>query len=135
MAFAAFQSRPENILLVSTSFPNVKGDDHYYWTIENAKAMAADGKIIVIDFFRSNREKEDPLTCKEFYRAYCFKAESYLQELMEFEPKIFNSGKRGHFKKSGSFINELLIEQIPAQSVENTVLKKSQKGKYIKSKL
>ncbi|MGY6741101.1 MAG: mannose-1-phosphate guanylyltransferase [Cecembia sp.] len=130
-AFAAFESNSDDILLISHSFFPIQVNDYYRNTIEHAKKMAANGDLVIIDFYPEDgshdiNDKSIPIS-----KMYCFKAASYLEELQNFEPVIYFSVRRAHFKKSGSFINELLNELIPSQTAENAVFKKSGKVKTI----
>lgn len=130
-AFAAFESNSDDILLISNSFSPVQVNDYYRKTIEQAKKMAANGDLVMIDFFPEDKSHEPNQKIKPISRMYCFKAASFLEELQTFEPNIFYSVRRAHFKKSGSFVNELLNELIPSQTAENAVFKKSGKVKTI----
>lgn len=130
-AFAAFESNSDDILLISQSFFPIQVNDYYRNTIEHAKKMAANGDLVIIDFYPEDgshdiNDKSIPIS-----KMYCFKAASFLEELQNFEPVIYFSVRRAHFKKSGSFINELLNELIPSQTAENAVFKKSKKVKII----
>jgi mannose-1-phosphate guanylyltransferase len=47
-AFAAFESKADDILVVTTSLPPAIANDYYYNTIEHAKKMAAGGDLVLI---------------------------------------------------------------------------------------
>jgi mannose-1-phosphate guanylyltransferase len=130
-AFAAFESNQEDILLISTTFPPYVTDDYYYNTLEHAKKLAANGNIVLIDMYQEDQLQDQEESFIPPHRIYCFKAQTYLDELLQHDPVIYYSVRRAHFKKSGSFINELLNELIPTKNVEEAVLDKSDKVKSI----
>lgn len=134
-AFASFESKSDDILIVMDSFIPIQADDFYYNTLAHAKKMAAKGDIVLIDFYKDETLDPEEETKHPLHRIYCFKSDVYLDELMKFEPVVYYSVRRAHFKKSGSFINELLNELIPTKSVEDAVLKHSDCVKTIQASL
>lgn len=134
-AFASFESKSDDILIVMDSFIPIQANDFYYNTLAHAKKMAAKGDIVLIDFYKEESLESEHDNNIPHHRIYCFKSDVYLDELMKFEPVIYYSVRRAHFKKSGSFINELLNELIPTKSVEEAVLKHSDCVKTIQATL
>lgn len=130
-AFAAFESNPNDILLITNASFFIQVNDYCRNTIEQAKKLAENGELVIIDFYHEEFSNLGNIKSIPISKMYCFMAKSFLEELLEFEPIIYNSVKRAHFKKSGSFINELLNELIPNQTAENAVFKRSGKVKAI----
>ncbi|EKB51309.1 mannose-1-phosphate guanylyltransferase/mannose-6-phosphate isomerase [Cecembia lonarensis] len=130
-AFAAFASSQEDVLFVTNPIFSVPVNDYYNNTLRHAKRLADQGDIVVVDFYKEElslgkKDHEDLLQ-----RVYCFKASTFLDELLKHEPDTYYATKRAHFKKSGSFINEILNDLIPSHSIEEAVIDKSDKVKGI----
>ncbi|MFD2203287.1 hypothetical protein [Shivajiella indica] len=154
-AFAAFESDPEDILLITPSDQLIIADKHYFEVIENAKKIAKNGHLVIIGLIQTtkNQKKSDfnknALPADENLQhqtnldirnmdiklvnsgIYCFRAQDFLDELKDLEPELFQSVKRAHFKKSGGFVNEILNELIPEKSLECVILSRSQKVKVL----
>ena len=152
-AFAAFESEPDDILLITPSDQLIIADKHYHDVIENAKEIAKNGNLVIIGLIQSKgdllynlypaNEKSmsmDEVSGEDKRNAdlklvnsgiYCFRAQDFLDELKELEPELFQAVKRAHFKKSGGFINEILNELIPEKSLECVILSRSSKVKVL----
>lgn len=156
-AFAAFESEPDDILLITPSDQLIIADKHYRDVIENAKEIAKNGNLVIIGLIQSKgnlisdryQSNEKPLSLDEASNKeecidtrntdlklvnsgiYCFRAQDFLDELKELEPELFQAVKRAHFKKSGGFVNEILNELIPEKSLECVILSRSSKVKVL----
>ena len=156
-AFAAFESEPDDILLITPSDQLIIADKHYHDVIENAKEIAKNGNLVIIGLIQSKgdlvsnlyRKNEKSLSLDEGLGhveredkrnadrklvnsgIYCFRAQDFLDELKELEPELFQAVKRAHFKKSGGFVNEILNELIPEKSLECVILSRSSKVKVL----
>lgn len=151
LAFAAFASDPDDILVINPSDLMVKPSASYQETIKEAIALAKMNKIVVIGLYKSTfnpglgyiiNDRESVRFSKQLNLEisnyllepscllihsgiYCFKAKVFLNELKKYQPEFYSSVKRAYFKKSGSFINELLNEAIPEIDLEKDLLQKT----------
>ncbi|PSL06603.1 hypothetical protein [Cecembia rubra] len=131
-AFASFEVDPDEILFVSETTKSLLTNREYLLMIKEVKELAAKGSIIRIDIEANSNSKNDFKKGK--HKIYCFKAGTFLEELFKYDKTVFQTVKRAHFKKSNSFINELLDELIPSHSVEDLIFKKSNLGRIVKYK-
>lgn len=148
LAFAAFASDPDDILVINPSDLMVRPSASYQEAIKKAIDLAEEDKIVVIGLYKStihtglgyivndrdsvrfsqqlNLEISnyllDPSCLLIHSGIYCFKAKVFLKELKKCQPKFYSRVKRAYFKKSGSFINELLNEAIPEIDLEKDLL-------------
>lgn len=136
IAFAAFEADPEEILIVSEASDSILNEEEYSMVIKEAKDLAAFGNIVRVDFESvSFTEKGSKQMMEVDQSIYCFKAAVYLDELLRYDPAVYQTVKRAHFKKSNSFVNELLDEMIPMHSFDEAIVKKSNLVKVIKHKI
>lgn len=148
LAFAAFASDPDDILVINPSDLMVKPSISYQESVKEAISMAESGKIVVIGLYQSSydtgfgyviHDREsvrfskqinfeisnyllDPGSLLIHSGIYCFQAKVFLKELKKYQPEFYSRVKRAYFKKSGSFINELLNEAIPEIDLEEDLL-------------
>lgn len=160
IAFAAFQSKPEDILLVTPSDHSILDIYEYEKSVNAAVALAAEGNLVTFGItptkpetgfgyieFKGNEVvsfKEKPLLQKaiEYCESrqflwnsgmFCFKADSFLQELKKFELPLYNAalaawqaGENGFLKAEDSLL-------IPSISIDYAVMERSDKIKVIEA--
>jgi mannose-1-phosphate guanylyltransferase len=156
-AFAAFESEPEDVLLITPSDQMIIANKQYFDVIENAKKIAISGHLVIIGLIQANEDKinahsieiKQPNPVREGSKMgenynfrnldlklvnsgiYCFRAQDFLDELKDLEPDLYYSVKKAHLKKSGGFINEILNDLIPEKSLECVILTRSSKVKVL----
>ncbi|RZS96977.1 mannose-1-phosphate guanylyltransferase [Cecembia calidifontis] len=136
IAFAAFEADTEEVLIVSEASDSILNDEEYSIVIKEAKDLAAFGNIVRVDFQSvSFTEKGSKQILDTDQTIYCFKAAVYLDELLRYDPAVYQTVKRAHFKKSNSFVNELLDEMIPRHSFDEAIINKSNLVKILKYKI
>ncbi|MCH7398635.1 NTP transferase domain-containing protein [Belliella sp. DSM 107340] len=160
IAFAALQSDPEDILIVSPSDHLIKNDDLYYKAIQEALELAKQDYIVTfglkptgpetgfgyIEFegqeVISFREKPTQEHAKSFVDSgrflwnsgmFCFKASVYLEELKKHEPSVYEASSAVFSAKRGVFLDESLSMEIPSISVDYAVMEKTEKIKVVPS--
>ncbi|MHA3787257.1 mannose-1-phosphate guanylyltransferase [Flavobacterium hauense] len=160
IAFAAFASDPDDILVVTPSDHIIQGDDHYKKAIEEAVVKASENNIVTfgvkplkpetgygyIEFLGdeviSFREKPNHVTAQDFLDRgnflwnsgmFCFKVDVFLSELELFEPKVFKSALEVWQNNKEGRLDEELSLTIPSISIDYAVLERSKKIKVISS--
>src|SRR5690606_40564462 len=115
-AFAAFAAEPYDILLVTPSYHVIVGEETYTQAIQTSIEKAKEGYIVTFgiqptrpetgygyieyeeDRVLSFREKPNQDTAEDFIERgnflwnsgmFCFRADTLLQELQQFEPKVY----------------------------------------------
>lgn len=158
IAFAAFEAKPEDILIITPSDHIINGIEGYKKTIIDAVELARQGSIVTfginptrpetgygyIEYSGNDviafREKPDFETAKEFVDSgrflwnsgmFCFQAGVFLEELKLYEPEIYEASKRAWDNKKNRVLDLSLSLQIPSQSVDYAVMERSKKIKVI----
>ncbi|MBE9466614.1 mannose-1-phosphate guanylyltransferase [Dyadobacter subterraneus] len=160
IAFAAFASQPDDILLVTPSDHIITNEAAYADAISKAVAMAEQGNLVTFGItptkpetgygyieYSGNevvsfREKPNENTAKEFINSgsflwnsgmFCFKAGIYLDELSKFEPAILEKSLRCFEGGVGGLLPETQTMLIPSKSIDYAVMERSEKIKVIQS--
>jgi len=160
IAFSAFASNPNDILLVTPSDHIIEGSDNYEKAVSDAIEKAHEGSIVTFgitpskpetgygyiefegDEVRSFREKPNQKLAEDYINRggflwnsgmFCFKASVMLEEIKRFEPEIYETSKRAwELRKNGLLDLELSLE-IPSISIDYAVMERSEKIKVVKS--
>ena len=159
IAFAAFSTHPDDILLVTPSDHIISGDTKYKLAVDQAKRLAEQGYIVTFGAIPSRPEtgygyiehdnvynvlsfKEKPSIgiAKQFLDAgnylwnsgmFCFTSSTYLQELKEFAPEVYIKAKQAFDKSNNGFLPLAETMDIPSISVDFAVMEHSRKIKVI----
>ncbi|MFV8337483.1 mannose-1-phosphate guanylyltransferase [Flavobacterium sp. RSP29] len=160
IAFAAFASEPDDILVVTPSDHIIEGTDLYERTVKEAIALAKNNYIVTfgiqptkpeigygyIEFEGSNvlafHEKPNIETAVAFIAQgnylwnsglFCFKAGLYLEELKKQEPEVYKYSKIAWESNVDGMLDYDLSMQIPAISVDYAVMERSQNIRVVPS--
>lgn len=160
IAFAAFASEPDDILIVSPSDHLIEDQSKYEASLQEAIAYAQQDFLVTFGIqptrpetgygyiesqdndVLSFREKPNLDTAKEFLKKgnflwnsgiFCFKAAVYLEELFRFEPKVFRQAKEAFENADGGVLSEELSAKIPSKSIDYAVMERSERIKVIPS--
>ena len=161
IAFAAFASSPEDILVVTPSDHIIDGEEAYKEAMDEAIQKASEGSIVTFgivpnkpetgygyierkgDKVLSFREKPNHDTAVNFIKTgnflwnsgmFCFKASVFLDELEKYQPEVYEKSKTvWENNKEGKLDYELSME-IPSISVDYAVMERSKKIKVVSSK-
>lgn len=158
IAFAAFDSHPDDILIVTPSDHFIEGQKEYIASLHNAIALAKRNYLVTFgvkpsrpetgygyieysgDDVLAFHEKPDLERAISFIQAdtflwnsgmFCFKAGLFLEELKKQEPNVYN---RSHFAWMVSNNRQLDDEasfQIPSISVDYAVMERSKNIKVL----
>lgn len=158
IAFAAFASNREDILIVTPSDHIIEKMEDYNKAISEAILKAKDGFIVTFgiiptkpetgygyieskgDKVVSFREKPNETTAKNFIARgnflwnsgmFCFKAGVLLDELKQFEPDVYEKSKSVWEASKEGFLNLELSLEIPSISVDYAVMERSKKIKVV----
>ncbi|RKR10907.1 mannose-1-phosphate guanylyltransferase [Flavobacterium sp. 90] len=158
IAFAAFASNPEDILIVTPSDHIIEKMEDYNKAIDEAILKAKDGFIVTFgiiptkpetgygyieskgDKVLSFREKPNETTAKEFIARgnflwnsgmFCFKAGVLLDELKQFQPDIYEKSKLVWEASKEGFLDLDLSLEIPSISIDYAVMERSKKIKVV----
>lgn len=158
IAFAAFASDPEDILIVTPSDHIIDKMESYNDAISEAVLKAKDGAIVTFgiiptkpetgygyieskgDKVISFREKPNETTAKEFIAKgnflwnsgmFCFKAGVLLEELKQFQPDVYEKSKAVWETSKEGFLDLELSLQIPSISIDYAVMERSKKIKVV----
>ncbi|WP_433779260.1 mannose-1-phosphate guanylyltransferase [Flavobacterium anhuiense] len=158
IAFAAFASDPEDILIITPSDHIIDKIEDYNNAIQEAICKAQDGFIVTFgiiptkpetgygyieskgDKVLSFREKPNETTAKEFIARgnflwnsgmFCFKAGVLLDELKQFQPDVYEKSKAVWEASKQGFLNLELSMQIPSISIDYAVMERSKKIKVV----
>jgi mannose-1-phosphate guanylyltransferase len=158
IAFAAFASDPEDILIITPSDHIIDLMDNYNSAISQAIAKAQEGFIVTFgvvptkpetgygyieakgDKVISFREKPNETTAKEFIAKgnflwnsgmFCFKAGVLLEELKQFQPDIYEKSKAVWESSKNGFLDLDLSLEIPSISIDYAVMERSKKIKVV----
>lgn len=160
IAFAAFQSNPDDILFVTPSDHLIQSDGLYASAVHRAMELAKEGFIVTFglkpvkpetgygyiesegESVKSFREKPDLQTALSFLEQgnfywnsgmFCFKAGVYLEELLAFEPQVYHASKKAFENSDSGKLDFQLSMQIPSISVDYAVMERTQKIKVVPS--
>jgi mannose-1-phosphate guanylyltransferase len=158
IAFAAFASDPEDILIVTPSDHIIDKMENYNSAINEAVAKAQEGFIVTFgiiptkpetgygyieskgDKVISFREKPNETTAKEFIAKgnflwnsgmFCFKASVLLEELKQFQPDVYEKSKAVWEASKEGFLDLNLSLEIPSISIDYAVMERSKKIKVV----
>ncbi|MGE6353860.1 mannose-1-phosphate guanylyltransferase [Flavobacterium sp. NPDC079362] len=158
IAFAAFASNPDDILIVTPSDHIIDKIEDYNKAINEAISKAEDGFIVTFgiiptkpetgygyieskgDKVVSFREKPNQTTAKEFIAKgnflwnsgmFCFKAIVLLEELKQFQPDVYEKSKAVWEASENGFLDLNLSLEIPSISIDYAVMERSKKIKVV----
>jgi mannose-1-phosphate guanylyltransferase len=160
IAFAAFASDPDDVLIVTPSDHIIDEMENYEAAINEAVEKASKGYIVTFgivptkpeigygyierkgDDVISFREKPDQVTAIDFIAKgnflwnsgmFCFKAGVFLEELKAFKPEVYEKSKIAWDNNvNGNLSLELSLE-IPSISIDYAVMERSKKIKVVSS--
>ena len=160
IAFAAFASDPEDILIVTPSDHIIDAMENYEAAINEAVEKASKGYIVTFgivptkpeigygyierkgDDVISFREKPNQVTAKDFIAKgnflwnsgmFCFKAGVFLDELQSFQPDVYEKSKIAWDSNSNGTLDLQLSLEIPSISIDYAVMERSKKIKVVPS--
>lgn len=160
IAFAAFQSQPDEILIVTPSDHIIDGEAEYLSSLKQAITIAQNDYLVTFGIKPSKPETgygyiefegEDVLAFHEkpnldkavnflkqgnFYwnsGLFCFKAGVFLQELQKQEPEVYIKAKLAWESNDSGFLEHDLSMQIPSISVDYAVMERSSNIKVVAS--
>lgn len=158
IAFAAFASNPDDILIITPSDHIIDKIDDYNNAISQAILKARDGFIVTFgiiptkpetgygyieskgDKVISFREKPNETTAKEFIAKgnflwnsgmFCFKASVLLEELKQFQPEVYEKSKIVWESSKNGFLDLETSLEIPSISIDYAVMERSKKIKVV----
>lgn len=158
IAFAAFASDPNDILIVTPSDHIIDHIEDYNKAINEAILKAQDGFIMTFgiiptkpetgygyieykgDKVISFREKPNETTAKDFIARgnflwnsgmFCFKAGVLLEELKQFQPDIYDKSKAVWESNQNGILDLDLSLEIPSISIDYAVMERSKKIKVV----
>ena len=161
IAFAAFASDPEDILIITPSDHIIDEMQQYQAAIEEAVEKAGEGLIVTFgivpskpetgygyierkgDAVVSFREKPNQVTAAEFIARgnflwnsgmFCFKAGVLLEELKTFHPEVYEKSKLVWESNINGNLDLGLSLDIPSISIDYAVMERSRKIKVVSSK-
>ncbi|RKS13290.1 mannose-1-phosphate guanylyltransferase [Flavobacterium sp. 120] len=160
IAFAAFASDPEDILIVTPSDHIIDAMENYEAAINEAVEKASKGYIVTFgivptkpeigygyierkgDDVISFREKPNQVTAKDFIAKgnflwnsgmFCFKAGVFLDELQSFQPDVYEMSKIAWDSNKNGTLDLQLSLEIPSISIDYAVMERSKKIKVVPS--
>jgi len=158
IAFAAFASDPDDVLIITPSDHIIDLMDNYNNAISEAISKAKEGFIVTFgiiptkpetgygyieskgDKVVSFREKPNETTAKEFIAKgnflwnsgmFCFKAGVLLDELKQFQPEVYEKSKAVWESAKDGFLDLNLSMDIPSISIDYAVMERSKKIKVV----
>lgn len=161
VAFGCFLTNPEEIVLISSADHHINPTNNYYDGIDKAKQLAQLDFIVTFGikptspntgygYIKSKgfeveefREKPDLETAKKYIEdgsyywnsgIFCFKSQTYLNELKLYESDIFDSSKVAfdYVKNCTPIrIKEQHMSKIESKSIDYAVAEKSKKLKMV----
>ncbi|MET3028198.1 mannose-1-phosphate guanylyltransferase [Flavobacterium sp. UW10123] len=158
IAFAAFASEPNDILIITPSDHIIDLMENYNKAISEAVTKADEGFIVTFgvvptkpetgygyieakgDNVVSFREKPNETTAKEFIAKgnflwnsgmFCFKASVLLEELKQFQPDVYRKSKQVWEASKDGFLDLDLSMEIPSISIDYAVMERSKKIKVV----
>jgi len=160
IAFAAFDSKPEDILLVTPSDHIITNEDAYASAINESVELARQGYLVTFGISPSKpetgygyiehlgnevvafREKPDQSTAELFLEQgnflwnsgmFCFQAGLFLEELKAFESEIYETSRITWEGKSNAFLPETETMLIPSKSIDYAVMERSARIKVVQA--
>ncbi|MFV5694892.1 mannose-1-phosphate guanylyltransferase [Flavobacterium sp. LB3P122] len=160
IAFAAFASQPDDILIVTPSDHIIDGIEPYEAAIHEAVEKASKGYIVTFgiiptkpetgygyierkdDDVISFREKPNKVTATDFIAKgnflwnsgmFCFKASVLLEELNKFYPEVYEKSKIAWNATINGHLDLDLSMEIPSISIDYAVMERSKKIKVVSS--
>ncbi|WP_289663074.1 mannose-1-phosphate guanylyltransferase [Flavobacterium panacagri] len=158
IAFAAFASNPDDILIVTPSDHIIDKEEDYNKAIQEAISKAKEGYIVTFgiiptkpetgygyieskgDKVLSFREKPNETTAKEFIARgnflwnsgmFCFKAGVLLEELRQFQPDVYEKSRSVWESSQKGFLDLNSSLEIPSISIDYAVMERSKKIKVV----
>jgi len=158
IAFAAFASKPEDVLLITPSDHIIDGEDSYPAALQQAIALANRDYLITfgikpakpetgygyIEFEGENviafHEKPNLETAKMYLKngnyfwnsgLFCFKAGKFLSELEKQEPEVYWASKAVWESNKDGFLDYELSLTIPSISIDYAVMERSKDIKVV----
>lgn len=158
IAFAAFASEPDDILIVTPSDHIIEGEEAYKQAISEAVEKASQGYIVTFgvhptkpetgygyiehkdDEVISFREKPNQVTAQEFIDRgnflwnsgmFCFKASVLLDELKAYQPEVYEKSLAVWNASPDGKLDEALSLQIPSISIDYAVMERSKKIRVV----
>ena len=160
IAFAAFQSQPDEILIVTPSDHIIEGEFSYGEALQKAVNLAANNFLVTfgikptkpetgygyIEFEGEHvlafHEKPTTETATHFLEKgnffwnsglFCFKAGLYLAELEKQEPEVYHKSKMVWDANVAGVLDYELSLQIPSISIDYAVMERSKNIKVVPS--
>ena len=158
IAFAAFASNPDDILIITPSDHIIDKMEDYNNAITQAILKAHEGFIVTFgiiptkpetgygyieskgDKVLSFREKPNETTAKDFIAKgnflwnsgmFCFKASVLLDELKQFQPEVYDKSKIVWESSKEGFLDLETSLEIPSISIDYAVMERSKKIKVV----
>ena len=158
IAFAAFASDPDEILIVTPSDHIIGNADLYEQSIQEAIEKANNGFIVTFgivptkpetgygyierkgDNVISFREKPNQVTATDFIEKgnflwnsgmFCFKASVFLEELKKYTPEVYEKSKIVWESNIEGNLDLALSLEIPSISIDYAVMERSKKIKVV----
>lgn len=160
IAFSAFASQADDILIITPSDHIIDDMDKYQEAINQGVEKAANGAIVTFgiqptkpetgygyierlgDKVISFREKPNEITAINFLAKgnflwnsgmFCFKAGIFLEELKSFQPEVYEKAKVAWENNDNGNLDLDLSLEIPSISVDYAVMERSKKIKVVPS--
>lgn len=158
IAFAAFASNPDDVLIITPSDHIIDKMEDYNDSISQAIIKAKEGYIVTFgiiptkpetgygyieskgDEVLSFREKPNETTAKDFISKgnflwnsgmFCFKASVLLDELKQFQPEVYEKSKIVWESSKEGFLDLQTSLEIPSISIDYAVMERSKKIKVV----
>src|SRR5690606_10323008 len=147
--FAAFAAHPDDILIVTPSDHMISGEKEYEEAMIKGIEKAKEGFLVTFgiqptrpetgygyieyenDHVKSFREKPNLDTAEDFLERgnflwnsgmFCFRASVFLEELQQYEPKVYEKSKCAFDASKDGILDEALSLEIPSISVDYAVM-------------
>ncbi|MBB4802517.1 mannose-1-phosphate guanylyltransferase [Flavobacterium nitrogenifigens] len=158
IAFAAFASEPDDVLLITPSDHIIDGNDLYTNALKKAIALANQDYLVTfgikptkpetgygyIEFEDENviafHEKPNLETATTYLEKgnyfwnsglFCFKASKFLAELASQEPEVYWASKTAWEENKDGFLDYELSLNIPSISIDYAVMERSESIKVV----
>ncbi len=158
IAFAAFASAPDDILIITPSDHIIEGQESYDAAMKAAVELAQKDYLVTfgikptkpetgygyIEYSGDNvvsfREKPNQVTAQEFIMKgnflwnsgmFCFKASVFLEELKKYNPTVFEKSTFAWQQNKNGYLDFDLSLEIPSISIDYAVMEKSDKIKVV----